>query len=181
MYKCFKLKNLSRGITMIENLVALLILSIGLLGLAGLQAATLRNSTDASFRSTAVQQATDMINRIIVNTNGATIGVAGYFAIPPAPTAPSTFCDVSFCSGAQLANFDAWEWNTANAKMLPGGGGTVVGIPLPLAITAPSGLAPVLYTVTVRWDANRSGVAGLGCVPSIFTDLKCVTLQVIAP
>jgi len=176
----FATKYLSRGITMIENLIALLILSIGLLGLAGLQAATLRNSTDASYRATAVQQAADMVNRIIANTSGATAAVAGYHAISSTSPTPSTLCNISRCGGAQLATFDAWEWNTANFAKLPSGGGTVVGAAIPIP-SLNAGLAPNLFTVTVRWDANRTGATGLGCDQALSSDLKCVTLQVVAP
>ncbi len=178
MNKRINIISQSRGITMIENLVALLVISIGLLGLAGLQASTLRNATDATYRSTAVQQAADMVNRITVNTAGAVAG--SYNAILPTPPAPATFCDAATCTGPQLAVFDAWEWNTANVNMLPSGGGTVVGAPIAIPSPNPS-LAPILFTVTVRWDGNRSGATGLGCDPSNTSDLKCVTLQVVAP
>ncbi len=178
MTKRFNSINQSHGVSMIENLIALLVISIGLLGLAGLQASTLRNATDATYRATAVQQAKDMVNRIIVNTAGVTAG--NYSAIPPAPPSPATFCDAATCTAAQLAVFDAWEWNTANTNMLPGGGGTVVGIPLAIPSPNPS-LVSTLFTVTVRWDADRSGATGLGCDPTDSSDLKCVSLQVVAP
>lgn len=178
MIKRFNSINRSHGISMIENLVALLVISIGLLGLAGLQASTLRNATDATYRAKAVQQAKDMVNRITVNTAGTAAG--SYSAISSAPPSPTTFCDAIACTGPQLALFDAWEWNTANASTLPGGGGTVVGIPI--AIPSPNpGFAPILFTVTVRWNADRSAATGLGCDPSNTNDLKCVTLQVVAP
>lgn len=167
-----------RGITLIENLVAILILSIGLLGLAGLQASTFRSSKDATFRAIAAQQASDMVNRIRVNTSATIKG--SYNAVPFSASPPSGNCNTSICNDLQLASFDAWEWNTANASLLPGGGGIVTSTPL--AIVAPNpGLASTRYTVTVMWDADRSGATGQGCDPGNANDLKCVSMMVIAP
>jgi type IV pilus assembly protein PilV len=174
----FKPFNASQGITMIENLVALLVLSIGLLGLAGLQAASFRNSKDATYRAIATQQATDMVNRIRVNSAGVVSGQ--YNAISPLPPMPGIFCDATACDAAELATFDTWEWNTRNAALLPRGGGTVVGTPLTIASVDPL-LSPMQFTITVRWDGDRNGATGIGCNPSISTDQKCVTLQVVAP
>lgn len=170
--------NASHGITMMENLVALLILSIGLLGLAGLQASSFRNSKDATYRAIATQQATDMVNRIRVNSAGVVSGQ--YNSISPLAPMPGIFCDAAACNAAELATFDTWEWNTRNAALLPRGGGTVVGAPLTITSIDPL-LAPRQFTITVRWDGDRSGATGLGCNPSLATDQKCVTLQVIAP
>lgn len=167
-----------RGVTMLENLVALLILSIGLLGLAGLQASTLRNGHDANLRTIAVQQARDMANRIRSNPQGVVDGK--YDAIEPPATTPANEC-TSSCNADEMALFDAWQWNTANAASLPGGGGTVVGADI-LGMGKPTDMARTKrFTITVRWDADRSGGSGLGCNPSSSTDLKCVVLQVVAP
>lgn len=168
------------GITLLENLVALLVLSIGLLGLAGLQASTFKSSKDATFRAIATQQASDMVNRIRVNTAGAVSG--GYNNIPSTPPdiGTVTFCDNTRCDADQLSNFDAWEWNTRNAALMPGGGGTVVGRPMTITAADPL-LRPIQFTITVRWDGNRSGATGETCDPADPADLNCVSVQVIAP
>lgn len=171
------------GVTMMENLVALLILSVGLLGLAGLQAATLRGSHDASLRSIAVQQASNMANRIRANTQGVINGDYNNIS----SSAPSLIedCDINSCNATELATFDANKWNTINNSLLPGGGGTVVGTPLntaPNIVAIPPGMpTPTEFTITVRWDAYRNGATGLGCDPSDTNDLQCIVLQVVAP
>lgn len=167
-----------RGITMVENLVALLVLSVGLLGLAGLQASTLRNSTDSGHRSVAVQQARAMANRIRANTAGVVSG--DYNAVGFSAPTPAVLCDAAACTPSQLATFDAYEWNTANADLLPGGGGTVTGVATGVA-TPPTLPASTQFTIRVFWDADRTGASGLGCDPANANDLKCIQLQVVAP
>jgi type IV pilus assembly protein PilV len=171
-----------RGITMLENLVAILVLSIGLLGLAGLQGTTMRNSTDATLRSVAVQQAMAMADRI--RANPGDVVATNYDNITPANSdEPGTKCDQTACTQAgEVARFDAWEWNTANTNLLPGGGGWVIGAPI-AGVAVPAGLpAPRIFTITVGWDANRTGVTASGDVPDCDPqNLQCIELQVVAP
>jgi type IV pilus assembly protein PilV len=166
-----------RGITMIENLIALLILSIGLLGLAGLQASSFRNSKDATFRAIATQQATDMVNRIRANNVGV---VNGEYSAIPSGAVPPPFCDAVACDDSELAAFDEWEWNSRNAALLPGGSGTVVGTPMTI-VSSDRLLTPIQLTITVMWDGDRTGATGTGCNPANSADMNCLTLQVIAP
>jgi type IV pilus assembly protein PilV len=55
------------GFTLIEVLVAMVVLTVGLLGLAGLQATSLKNSQNAYYRSVATQLAYDMADRMRAN------------------------------------------------------------------------------------------------------------------
>ncbi len=64
------MKWLQRGVTMVEALVALVVLSIGLLGIAGLFVESLRNSRTALFRTHAANLAGDIADRIRANGNG---------------------------------------------------------------------------------------------------------------
>lgn len=123
-----------RGVSMIEVLVTVVILAIGLLGIAGLQVASVRNTQVAAQRSIATQQAYDIAERIRANLSGATAGAydALNAGIPGNPgCAP--------CTAAQQAVVDHWAWNTANQQLLPQGSGTVMG-------TITGG-----YLVTLNW------------------------------
>ena len=62
----------SQGFTLIEVLIAIIVLSIGLLGLAGLQLTSLRNSNSAYTRSQAVILSYDIVDRIRANRVGFT-------------------------------------------------------------------------------------------------------------
>lgn len=127
------------GFTLLEVLVAIIVLSLGLLGLAGLQAATLRNNQIAYYRAIAIQQTYDMADRIRANQKGAKDGEydALNAAIPADPD-----CVTNTCTAANMAVADHSQWNNNNARMLPGGTGTVVS-------AAGGG-----FDITVSWNEN---------------------------
>jgi type IV pilus assembly protein PilV len=109
------------GFSMLEVLVALLVLSVGLLGLAALQTMGLKFNTQSYQRTQAVLNAYDIIDRIRANPNG--ILTAGYDdigkddAVPTLPTCP--------CSPAQMANYDIAQWKTSLTGVLTQGKGAV--------------------------------------------------------
>lgn len=134
-----------QGFSMIEVLVTMVILAIGLLGTAGLQIASVRNTQVAAQRSIATQQAYDIAERIRANLGrpvaigGAAGGaVNGSYDNLDASTPAAPGCNP--CTPAQQAVADHSAWNAANARMLPNGSGTVVG-------SWATG-----YNVTLFWD-----------------------------
>ena len=149
------------GFTLIEMLVTMVILSIGLLGLAGLQANSLKNNHNAYLQSQAALMAYDMANRMRANLEG--VSDNEYNNISGIPADPG--CITTGCSAEQLADYDAREWNTALAELLPSGAGTVVG-------------NSSTFVITVRWDELRNGATGLGCNSATSTDLKCLAISV---
>lgn len=108
-----------RGIGMIEVLVALLILAIGLLGLASLQTTGLNQTNEARNRSQAVLLAQDMLERMRANRKN----LSDYaFAAGSAPD-----CDTDFAiddDGAVAAN-DVDEWRNSVSCLLPAGDASV--------------------------------------------------------
>lgn len=142
------------GFTLIEVMIALLVLSIGLLGLAGLQTLSLRNNHMAYLRTQAVFQAYDMIDRMRANATEAALGAyGGISGIPSSP--PLCNSTGSPCSPSQLVTYDAYAWNTANAALLPNGVGTVT-------YNAP------LYTVTVKWtEMAKAGLISQSVTRSV--------------
>lgn len=134
--------NKMTGFTLIEVLVSMLILSVGLLGLAGLQVASLRNNQSAYHRSQATQLAYDLADRMRTNV----LGVATYTAIPPSRAKVKEPClTTTGCSQTDMAENDLYEWNSAVSATLPSGIGT---------ITAAAGE----LTITINWDDDRDGV-----------------------
>jgi type IV pilus assembly protein PilV len=111
------------GFSLLEVLVAIIVLSLGLLGLAGLQAASLRNNQIAYYRAIATQQTYDMADRIRANQAGVAAGAYNNLAaiIPADPD-----CVTNTCTPALMATADQSQWNNNNARMLPAGAGTVV-------------------------------------------------------
>ena len=128
------LKTNQSGFTLLEVLVAIVVLSLGLLGLAGLQAATLRNNQIAYYRAIAVQQTYDMADRIRANQAGVATYAIGVGA--------DNDCISGACNGAGMAQADIFQWNNNNSRMLPAGGGTVTGV------------AGGSFDITVNWNEN---------------------------
>jgi len=94
-----------RGFSLVEVLVAVLIMGVGVLGVTGLQMVSLQNNRDALLRSEALQMAYDVMDRMRVNGTGNYSGVA----FDDAPVAP-TDCMNNNCSAAQMAVFDLSLW-----------------------------------------------------------------------
>ncbi len=116
------------GFSMIEVLVTLLIISLALLGTAGLQAYSMRLDQGGVFRSQAVFLVADPAERMVANTNEA--------------IAPSTACIDAACDPTALAGFDLAQWENAVAAALPQSSWTI-------AHDGPAN--PITYTITVGW------------------------------
>lgn len=132
-----------RGFTLIEVLVSILVFSMGLLGLAGMQATALRNGNDALMRSIALAQIYDMADRMRANPQGVQAGL--YDAVSGAGSNPECLYTATGCTTAeQVAASDIYEWTTNNAALLPVGAGTVTR-------------TGTVLSIAVLWDEQRSG------------------------
>ncbi len=123
----------ARGFNLLEVLVALLVLGIGLLGLAGLQVQALRFNHDSYVRSQATILAYDMFERMRLNKAQGAAYAGGD---------PGGACNDP---GNALALNDRVCWHGFIAGTLPGGNAT---------ITAG---ANNLYTITINWLDRNSG------------------------
>lgn len=102
-----------KGIGMLEFLIALLIFSMGMMGLLSAQLAGKRVGYDASQRSVATSLARDILERMRANPGQITayrVNEAGD-ASHRLPL-PGADCDRSACSAEQLAVFDLWQWES---------------------------------------------------------------------
>lgn len=103
----------TRGFSLIELLVAVLVMGIGVLGVTALQMVSLQNNRDALQRAEAVQLAYDMMDRIRANPEGAPAGAAyGGLGIGDGPPAAPD-CLANNCSQAQIVAFDQASWKCA--------------------------------------------------------------------
>lgn len=116
------------GVSLIEVLVSIVIASIGLLALAGVNATSVRYTKLSQFRGTATQLATDIGERIRANKGGmaayilpvAEVSFAGQSALPAAPV-PLCNAVADTCSAGQLANADMYAWRVLVRNQLPQG------------------------------------------------------------
>jgi len=146
-----------RGLTIVESLVALVVISIGLLGIAALQLTSMKNNSSALQHSKAVWASYNMADRI--RSNG--IRFADYAGIDTV-TGYAQDCMSSACNDAQMVTADAADW-TNQVRGLPGGRGLVSGDPQRL-------------TVTVMWDDEGTGATGTGCSGNAQVDLTCYSI-----
>lgn len=125
------------GFSLIESLVAAVVLSVGLLGLASLQATSLHFNTSALHRSAATDLAYDITDRMRANREAVLDGSYDGQAI--AETPPS--CAEVTLTGTR-AERDLQAWTANLACQLPQGTGAI----------ARDG---AVVTVTVQWDDSR--------------------------
>lgn len=129
-----------RGFTLVEAMVALVVLAVGMLGIAGLYVTTLKSGGGAINRLQAVNFASDMADRIRSNrtANLAYLGAAANNNCYGAGAV--------ICTPAQMAANDLLVWQAQVAQVLPGGVATVTGVvPVPGSVTLYS------YVITVSW------------------------------
>lgn len=99
-----------RGFSMIELLVAVLVMGIGVLGVTALQMVSLQNNRGALQRAEAVQLAYDMMDRIRANPAGTPPGSA-YSGLDLGEGPPNaTNCNNQNCTQAQMVGFDQALW-----------------------------------------------------------------------
>lgn len=134
----------SRGFTLVEVMVSLLILALGLLGMTALQNEALRFNQAAFLESQALFLAADMAERI--RANHSSNGYALLFT-EDAPEAPVD-CRQASCTSAEMAAWDLSEWRSllGDPSMLPGGEGAI-------SFDALSNE----YTISVRYDWSYLG------------------------
>jgi len=153
------LKN-QKGLSMIEILVSVLILSIGLLGIAGLQGTSLNSTRSASLRTQAIILSQDIIESMRANRDEALATANNKFVINFGGTlaTPKADCIAITCTPAQLAEFDVFQWwqkvhdtqSSANKSRFPLGKGR---------ITVNTAADVNLVTVSIQWrDTVRKNI-----------------------
>jgi len=150
---------LARGYSLLEVLIALVVLSIGLLGLAGLQHLSLQRNQSAYHRTVATLLAYDIADRMRANR----VALSSYVLSPPASSASAPQdCESAACTPAQLAAFDLSRWLSEMGARLPAAKGEITQ----------NGNE---FTIKVLWDDTREGLTGTTCSGAA-TDMKCFKL-----
>lgn len=149
---------LQAGSTLIEVLVSLLVLSFGMLGMAGVQAVSLRGNQAAYFRTMATTVSVDIVERMRANIVGVDDG--NYDDATGAATA--NCFTATGCSSAQMATQDILDWSATVAASLPLGASVVCIDSTPtdgaVGATACDGIGSI-YAIKLWWDDDRNGTA----------------------
>lgn len=138
----------SPGFTLLEVLVALVVLSIGLLGIGKLMLFSSRANDSAYMRTQATALAYQILDEMRANRTEATSG-AYQIAIGDAGTSPGSDCDTASCDSAILAQYDLYTWKTLLGTALPSGDGSVVTSNVSDVSTNTS---LTEATITVQWN-----------------------------
>jgi len=149
-----------RGFSLLELLIALVVFSIGMLAIAGLQTVSKQANYEALQRTTAAQVANGMLEDMRTNGNGIDIYAAavqvGGGSIPaePAPTCR----DADECNAAQKAAHDLWFWEQIlDGNFETNAGVAAGGLVLPtMCIAGPPGGGAGVYQITIVWRGTAS-------------------------
>ncbi len=123
------------GFTLVEVLIALVIMSVGMLGIAGLYVHSMQAGRTSMFRHHAVTLAGDVADRIRANPRaGAVYALAG----------ANNNCIAAGidCTAAEMAANDIFLWDLQATQTLPNGDVTVV---------FDNAVVPPTYQITVSW------------------------------
>lgn len=179
-----------RGFTLLEVLIAIVVMAIGILGLAAMQTRSLSQGQGSLQASQALALAYDYADRMRANPVAA---YAGQYEVPnPAslPSSSGTSCFASgstapgACTTSNLAAYDQSDWLTQVQALLPGGTARVKCADNNACATG----APQTVTITVFWQQRRPGGGVIAnptynCGTSAYddsvnsNDLPCVSLS----
>jgi type IV pilus assembly protein PilV len=147
------------GFTLMEVLVAMVVFSIGLLGIATLQMTGMKQTHNSHIRSVAVAQAEAMADRMRANKKAVddgdyNVGAAGApLASMPDDTDIATDCELSQCTAAEMAIYDLVQWNDPTDHF--------TGVGLDDALPAGSGMVCIDSTPddgdSTDWQCDYSG------------------------
>lgn len=139
-------KSRQSGYSLLEVLIAMAITSVGLFGLAGMQAVGLNNNHSAYHRSQATVMAYDIADRMRANLSSIDNYLTSHMTLAQARTMGATVgCkSTSGCTSVQMARNDLIDWDTELNSVLPGATGTIT-------------LTDGIYTISVNWDDDRDG------------------------
>lgn len=137
---------------MLEILITLVIISIALLGTAGLQVYAMRVNQGGQFRTQAVFLASDMAERMEANKAAA---VAGNYvlALTSTSSVAATNCAAAACDSTNLASWDISQWGQAIFGLLP---------QATWQITQTTAGNPSTYSIVINWTDRSSDKASHG-------------------
>ncbi|MFK0571728.1 type IV pilus modification protein PilV [Endozoicomonas sp.] len=120
-----------RGVGLIEVLVSLLIIAIGILGMAGVHSRSLQYNQSSYVQSQAAFLATDMLDRIQANSALAKTGSNYQVGLDDSEFSQCVqsdypnACETGNCTPSELAGYDILQWKFQLACQIPGSQGAV--------------------------------------------------------
>lgn len=178
-------KTKQRGATLIEVLVSILLLSLGVLAMAAMQANAVQYGKASEFRSLATLLANDLADRMRANNpSGADMSAYNltdpYVPLTSAPAEAATACNATHpCTFAEMAAFDLAQWRRNVFNQLPQGTAFV-------SMSA-AGVAPTTADIWIAWTDPASASGGektpaVDACPSTFKQpdkVRCMYFHIV--
>lgn len=140
------------GFTLIEVLIAMFVLSVGMLGSTALMLQGRSAAVKTNYEAKAMQMAQSMAEQMRANIKGVVDG--NYNDVDTASASAQT-CIATTCTTAEMALYDEYIWGWMLDQYLPSGSGTVTGV-------ASAADQDVVFTITVNWTETRKLTATTG-------------------
>jgi type IV pilus assembly protein PilV len=168
------------GLSLIEVLIAVVVLAIGLLGLAGMQSISIQNNYLANQYSSGAIQAQALVERMRGNPIGV-IADAYDLECGATPPVPEVDCAAESCTPEQMAAWDLATWHALITGIdTPENTDPLSTDALPAPQVAVACAAPCNErsprNVTVCWDSTRGGAENL-CVENLDAGIACYDLS----
>ena len=131
MNRYFAMKETQRGFSLLEVMITVFILAVGILGVSGMQLASLKGNQGAYHRSQANFLAADILDRMRANADGFEAGsYNGIDTSSSSASKPACITSDEGCNSASIATNDIYEWllnfpSDGNTGLIPGSKGTV--------------------------------------------------------
>lgn len=120
-----KIKNKQKGYTLFEVMIAIVVLSMGMMALGSIMVRSLRYSKESANRFVATQQLYEIADRMRANHKGVS---AGNYDDKEGIVDGGKSCRTGECDYSELADFDVYEWNLKNSRVLPLGEGKILKV-----------------------------------------------------
>jgi type IV pilus assembly protein PilV len=133
------------GFTLLEVLVALVVLSIGLLGIGKLVIFSARGNDSAYMRTQATALAYTILDSMRANRDTA---IAHGYDVATGSYSLTANCVTGSCSTSQLVQYDISQWKTNLGFYLPSGDGSIVTN----TVTGADGNPRTTAVITVTWN-----------------------------
>lgn len=154
----FLIQNRSKqsGFSLIEILISILILGVGILGLGGLQVASLKSTTNAHSRTIATMYATDLADRMRANPLAVQ---KGFYGNPINCSGSSQCRRDTYCSPEDVARFDLQEVMCGmkrGSKRESGVMKTLQNGTLVVTCDGPCNAIKATHNITITWGTTKT-------------------------
>ena len=145
----------NKGFTLLEALISFLILSIGMLGIASLQAFSLKAGKTSVYNSVALMKTDELLESMRANPSATALAM---YEAASAGAGTDKSCSTGTCDEQELAQDDIFWWKKNLTAGLPGAATASVVLDATGAAAAASKMTEV--TVTVNWKERHTSDAG---------------------